>query len=470
MELTTLHIAFIIITFIILVALLLKKEIVIPCIVGILVIGFIYSLSIVNPDTKQHLSIGESLIKSVQTLNNSIVNSFIELLGIIVVIALVVSMSKAMISLGADEVMMHPIRKIIKNNKAAFWIIGFTMLIVSWLIWPSPAVALIGALLLPVAGEVGLPVIWAAVSMNIFGHGIGLSSDFVIQGAPSITAKAAGLDPNAVMRASIPLWITMSVVTAGVAFFMMLREMMANKATQSETKKELVLKEIKKPVLARWIAFIMPLCFIADIAVMIHYKINGGDATALVAGTALILTCVITILDKGLGQALETSTDHIKEGFKFAMKIFAPVIVIAAFFFLGSEGFAQKVLGPDATGLLNDIGLWLSAHVPLSKLTMILTTSSVGFITGLDGSGFSGLPLVGSIAQTFSSVGHVNVASLAALGQIITVWVGGGTIIPWGVIPVAAICGVEATELARKNLIPVLCGFAATIVVGLFLI
>lgn len=470
MELTMLHYSFIIITLIILVALILKKEIVIPCIAGILVMGFVYAITSFKPDTQEHYSIVESLIKSVQTLNNSIINSFIELLSIIVVIALVVSMSKAMIALGADEIMMSPVRKIIKNNKAAFWIIGFTMLIVSWLIWPSPAVALIGALLLPVAGEVGLPIIWAAVSMNIFGHGIGLSSDFVIQGAPSITAKAAGLDPSEVMRASIPLWITMSVVTAGVAFFMMVREMKANKDDKVESKRELVLKEIKKPVLARIIAVLMPLAFILDIAIMIKFDIKGGDATALVAGTALILTCMITIMDKGIGQALEIATDYIKEGFKFAMKIFAPVVVIAAFFFLGSEGFAKSVLGPDAPGLLNDIGLWLSTNVPLSKLTMVLTTSSVGFITGLDGSGFSGLPLVGSIAQTFASVGHINVAALAALGQIITVWVGGGTIIPWGVIPVAAICGVEATELARKNLIPVLCGFAATIVVGLFLI
>ena len=452
---TSLHIAYIIITIVILVALLFKKEIVIPCVAGTLIIGFIYS---------------GSIIKSVQILNNALINSCIELLSIIIVIALVVSMSKAMIDLGADEVMMRPVRKIIKNNKMAFWIIGFTMLIVSWLIWPSPAVALIGALLLPVAGEVGLPVIWAAVAMNIFGHGIGLSSDFVIQGAPSITGAAAGIDANAVMKASIPLWLTMSVVTASVAFFMMLREMKLNKGAEVSVKKALVIKEIQKPRLARIIAVLMPLSFIGDIFIMIQFKINGGDATALVAGTALILTCVITILDKGIGQALEKATDHIKEGFKFAMKIFAPVIVIAAFFFMGSEGFAQKVLGENATGLLNDIGLWISTHIPLSKLTMILAETSVGVITGLDGSGFSGLPLVGSIAQTFSSIGNIHIASLAALGQLVTVWVGGGTIIPWGVIPVAAICGIEATELARKNLIPVLCGFGATIIVAMFLV
>jgi len=453
--LTSLHFAFIIITFIILVALLFKKEIVVLCIAGILIIGYIYS---------------GSVIKSIQILNNAIINSTIELLGVIIVIALVVSMSKAMIDLGADEMMMHPVRKTIKNNKAAFWIIGFTMLIVSWLIWPSPAVALIGALLLPVAGEVGLPIIWAAVSMNIFGHGIALSSDFVIQGAPSITAAAAGVSTSALVKASIPLWLTMSVVTAGVAFFMMLREMKTKKETFVMTKSTIMLKEIKKPRLAKFVAIFMPLAFIADIYAMITFKINGGDASALVAGTALILTCVITIMDKGFGAALDTTTDHIKEGFKFAIKIFAPVIVIAAFFFIGSEGFAQKVLGPNATGLLNDIGLWLSVNVPLSKFTIILTQTAVGIITGLDGSGFSGLPLAGSIAQTFSAVGNVHTETLAALGQIVTVWVGGGTIIPWGVIPVAAICGIEAKDLARKNLIPVLCGFAATITVAMFLV
>lgn len=455
MVLTSLHMAYIIITVVILAALLFKKEIVIPCVAGILIIGFVYS---------------GSVVKSIQILNNALMNSCIELLSIIIVIALVVSMSKAMIALGADEVMMRPVRKIIKNNKMAFWVIGFTMLIVSWLIWPSPAVALIGALLLPVAGEVGLPVIWAAVAMNLFGHGMGLSSDFVIQGAPAITGAGAGVDVSEIISASIPLWLTMSVVTAGVAFFMMLKDLKVNNGGQAAAKKEMVIKEINRPVLAKVIAVLMPLSFVADIVLMIIFKINGGDATALVAGTALILTCIITILDKGLGQALEITTDHLKEGFKFAMKIFAPVIVIAAFFFLGSEGFAQKVLGENATGLLNDIGLWLSSQIPLSKLTIVLSETAVGVITGLDGSGFSGLPLVGSIAQTFSSVGDVHIPSLAALGQLVTVWVGGGTIIPWGVIPVAAICGIEASELARKNLIPVLCGLGATIVVAMFLI
>jgi hypothetical protein len=65
---------------------------------------------------------------------------------------------------------------------------------------------------------------------------------------------------------------------------------------------------------------------------------------------------------------------------------------------------------------------------------------------------------------------NVNKEVLAALGQITTIWVGGGTIIPWGIIPVAAICNVNPLELAKKNIVPVLIGFVATFLVALVLL
>ena len=58
--LTSLHIAYIIITVAVLAALLLKKEIVLPCAFGILVIGYLYQGSIVG---------------AVQTHNNAIIQS-----------------------------------------------------------------------------------------------------------------------------------------------------------------------------------------------------------------------------------------------------------------------------------------------------------------------------------------------------------------------------------------------------------
>lgn len=451
--LTSLHIAYIVITVAVLAALLLKKEIVLPCALGILIIGYLYK---------------GSLIGAVQTLNNAIIHSCIELLSIIVVIALVVAMSHAMIAVGADQMLMRPVGRIIRTRNTAFWAIGLAMLIVSWLIWPSPAVALIGALLLPVASRVGLPAIWAAVAMNLFGHGAGLSSDFFIQGAPDITATAAGVDTVTVMRASLPLWAVMCITTFAVAFFLMHRDLKQNPSLATVELHDFS-RTIERPRLAIAIAVLIPAALLFDVGLMVRFGITGGDATALVAGTALILMSVTTIADHGVRNALEIATDHLRDGFIFAIKIFAPVIVIAGFFFLGSESFAQTVLGPDARGLLSDIGLWLAEHVPLSRASIAILETAVGAITGLDGSGFSGLPLCGALAQTFAATGSVDVATLAALGQISTVWVGGGTIIPWGCVPVAAICGIKAADLAKKNLIPVVCGLAATTITAIIL-
>ena len=435
------HYIFIFMTILILVFLIFKKEIVILCVVGILLIGFAYTGNVVS---------------SVQILNNAIIASNGELFGIMLVIALVTALSKAMHTVGIDELMIRPVRKIIRKPSGAFWGIGLCMLIVSWLIWPSPAVVLIGALLLPVAGRVGLPAIWAAVAMNIFGHGMGLSSDFFIQGAPAITAASAELPVTSVISASVPLWLVMSITAAAVSFFMMKREMKKNLLkNEPEITADYAVSEMKRPVLSRILAVVVTATFAAIIIAMVTMDIQGGDATALVAGAALILTCIITIAGSGFRAALSDTVDYIKEGFVFSVRIFAPVLVIAAFFFLGSEDYAVRILGEGAPAILNDISYFISAHVP---------------VNGLDGSGFSGLPLVGSIVGTFSASTGFDTAVLAALGQITTVWVGGGTVIPWGVVPVAAICGISPAELARKNLIPVIAGIIAMGIAALVLV
>lgn len=213
-----------------------------------------------------------------------------------------------------------------------------------------------------------------------------------------------------------------------------------------------------------------PLAFLVDVVLMIIFDIVGGDATALVGGTAVVIMSIILVGKGDLMDSLEQITDQFKDGFIFAIKIFAPVIVIAGFFFMGSGEMAAKMLGEGSPNILNDLGLYMAGIIPMSKIPVAIMQTVIGIITGLDGSGFSGLPLVGSLAQTFSVATGANIASLAALGQIVTVWVGGGTVIPWGVIPVAAICGIKASDLARRNLIPVMAGIAATVVVSFFLI
>jgi hypothetical protein len=432
-----------------------RKDTVLPCILGLFIIGTMYS---------------KSIVKGVQAVFNALITSGNEFWGIILVISLVIAMSRALRDIGADELMMQPIKKFMINPTIAFFSLGFIMLFFSWFIWPSPAVALVGAIMLPAAIKAGLTPIWAAVSMNIFGHGIALSSDFFIQGAPAITSKAAGItDSMTLSKAALPLWLTMSVVTVITSFIMMKRD---NKLIVKSTPPvaETVPDKPKPGPGVYLVSVVTPLVFILDIFVMYQYKLKGGDATALVGGTAVLIMCFVAIVQHKGVDCLEKITDYIREGFMFGIKIFAPVIVIGAFFFLGSEEMAKKILGPEARGLLSDLGLYLADHIALSKFPVAMIQMVIGVITGLDGSGFSGLPLVGSLANTFSMAVDVNKEVLAALGQITTIWVGGGTIIPWGLIPVAAICNVNPLELAKKNLIPVMMGFGAMFIVALFLL
>lgn len=447
-----LHYIYIGMVFVIILTMAFKKDTVLPCIIGLFMIG---------------LASSGSLLTAVQIIFNAIIAAGKEFLGIIVIISLVIAMSKALSDIGADKLMMSPIKKLMISRNIAFWSLGLVMTTVSFIIWPSPAVALVGAIMLPAALKVGLPAVWAASAMNLFGHGIALSGDYFIQGAPDITAKAAGLESaSSVISASIPLWITMSTVTVVTAFFMMKRELKGSAAEIASTV-EITADSVTKPSAGTiFVAIVTPLAFLFDAYLMFKYKLRGGDATALVGGTAVIIMSLVTIIEHKLSDSFEKVTEYVREGFIFGIKIFAPVIVIGAFFFLGSEGIAKEILGPNATGLLSDIGIYLADKAPLSKFPVVVMQALIGGITGLDGSGFSGLPLVGSLAQTFSGAISISKEGLAALGQITAVWVGGGTIIPWGVIPVAAICGVKPEELVRKNIIPVSVGFIATVIVA----
>jgi hypothetical protein len=154
----------------------------------------------------------------------------------------------------------------------------------------------------------------------------------------------------------------------------------------------------------------------------------------------------------------------------FGVRIFAPVFLIASFFFMGSPGTAKAIFGEGAKGLLFDLGQALANTVPLSRIPVAIVQAVVGGITGLDGSGFSGLPLVGTLAQALGGATKLDIGTLSALGQYFAVAVGGGTIIPWAVIPAAAITGTDPVEIARRNLLPTLLGFVGVVVVAILML
>ncbi|OXS75941.1 hypothetical protein B1B04_02790 [Lysinibacillus sp. KCTC 33748] len=378
------------------------------------------------------------LTASISGVFNSFIYAITELLSIILIISIIVAMSRVMMISGINEVMIAPFTKIIKSPALAYWTIGLLMMFISWFFWPSPAVALLGAVLLPVALRAGLPALGVAMAMNLFGHGIALSSDFVIQGAPKLTADAAGIPVSEVMTASIPLVITMGVVTTVVAYILLRRDMKRGSVNLYATNDT---NEDVEPVIPenlltlgqkRFFAVLIPIAFILDVIAMSILKLQGGDATALIGGTSvfiLLLLCVVAHKKQGL----EKTTSYLIQGFQFGFKVFGPVIPIAAFFYLGDSGFTQIIgdhLPAASHGIVNDLGVGLAAVVPLTKEIAVVTLAVVGAITGLDGSGFSGISLAGSVGSLFGNAIDGGTATLTALGQITAIWVGGGTLPP----------------------------------------
>ncbi|UAY72854.1 hypothetical protein K8336_00980 [Bacillus paralicheniformis] len=49
-------------------------------------------------------------------------------------------------------------------------------------------------------------------------------------------------------------------------------------------------------------------------------------------------------------------------------------------------------------------------------------------------------------------------------------FIGIATLVPWALIPVAAICKVDPFDLARKNFIPVAAGLTVTTIAAIFLL
>lgn len=452
--LTPLHILYLVGVFSVLAVMVLRRDTPLICVLFLFLLG---ALGL------------HSFIGGIQTVFNAILYAAKEFMEVIGTIALVTALSKCMGELGSDRLLMEPMSKVMKTPSRTWWLLGITMFVFSLFLWPSPSVALVGAIMIPFAVRAGLSPLAAAMAMNLFGHGFALSYDVVIQGAPAISGAAAGISAADILSEAWPVFWVMGGVTVLSAFLLNRKSMGITVCSSDrrfnvpyfkQEKEEEETPVIPNPKAAKILAVAVVLAFLADIVCMLAFNLNGGDATSVVSGTAVLLMCLGAVL--GFGKhSPEKVTRYLTDGFLFAIRIFAPVIVIGAFFFLGGGGITTILGDGFGSGILNDWALWLASHTPLNPYIAAFFQLLIGGLTGLDGSGFSGLPLTGALAHTFGTATSASVPVLAALGQIGAIFVGGGTIVPWGLIPVAAICNVNPIELARKNLIPVLIGFTA---------
>jgi hypothetical protein len=445
-----------------------------------------------------------------------------ELFNIFLVIALITALLNALKALRSDILMVQPFRAVMSNGHSAFFILAAVTYVISLFFWPTPAVPLVSAVLLPAAIAAGLSPLAGAMAIAIAGQGMALSSDYVIGVAPGISAKAAGTAVSAAVVADRAL--ILSLIVGGVALalaYLAIREKIRpasealleqwqlqsgnGDAKRLETTGTFDKAEIARgtsyeeplaiddklrhhvPLVdnrrAGWsklFAILTPLGFAAVIAVMVLPKLGlrglpelrGGDAAALVGGMGTALMLLATLAAEGARKSLDVCADHITEGFVFAFKAMGSVLPIAGFFFLGAGGqLASGILNvPAAPPLLFDLIQSAQGFIPHNHFLVAFGVLLVGMITGIDGSGFAGLPLTGSLSGALGPAVGLDVTTLCAVGQMGAVWTGGGTLIAWSsLIAVAGFARVNVLDAVRALLLPVLAGlFVATICAVLF--
>ena len=446
-----------------------------------------------------------------------------ELFNIFLVIALITSLLNALKSLRSDVLMVQPFRTVMTNGHTAFFVLSAVTYVISLFFWPTPAVPLVSAVLLPAAIIAGLPPLAGAMAIAIAGQGMALSSDYVIGVAPGISAKAAGAAINAAAVADRAL--ALSLITGGVALalaYFSIRKLirpgsealLVRWQSQSSTgelerleaagtfdKAEIARGTGAEPLAldagiraelpigkrraywSKFFAILTPLGFAAVIAVMILPKmgaglglpeLKGGDAAALVGGMGAALMILATLAAEGARRSLDVCADHITDGFVFAFKAMGSVLPIAGFFFMGAGGeLAAGVLNVpvgEAPPLLFNLIQSAEAWIPHNHILVAFGVLLVGMVTGVDGSGFAGLPLTGSLSGALGPTVGLDVTTLCAVGQMGAVWTGGGTLIAWSsLIAVAGFARVSVLDTVRALLVPVLTGlFVSTICAVLF--
>ncbi|WP_395105082.1 hypothetical protein [Actinomadura sp. SCN-SB] len=478
-----------------------------------------------------------SPVRGLQAVFNASLVAATELFNIFLIIALVTALLGALRGIGADRRMIAPFRRVMRNGHSSFWVIAGITYVISLFFWPTPAVPLIGAVLLPAAIAAGLPPISAGVAIAIAGQGMALSSDYVLQVAPGLSAKAAGVGTPEVADRAMVLSVITGVVALVLGYLMTRGEMrtpdvalLARWEAGADTTlerprrrllsprrvaaatKEVIEKDASKApagdamtqaaldggsgsgsgpdgpaagapdeshvLKSKVYAIVVPVVLAGLLGYMLLGKftglvpeVTGSDAAALVGGTAVLLL-VAAALSRDRMHALESCGEHVVDGLVFAMKAMGVVIPIAGFFFLGNADFAGRImaLGEDAKapGFLFDLTAKIEGAIPNNGVIVGLALLLVGIITGLDGSGFSGLPLTGSLAGTLGPASGMDPALLAAIGQMGCIWAGGGVLIAWSsLLAVAGFARVPAVELVRRSFVPVMAGLLVSTLVGI---
>jgi hypothetical protein len=355
-------------------------------------------------------------------------------------------------------------------------------------------------ILLPAAIAAGLPPLGGALCIGVAGLGTALSSDYVIRVGPGISSKAAGVPLMAVADKGLVLSLIVGSVAFILCYLSIRKHIQAPSAAHldlweksdpsalgphpvAQPKSPLLAKRLAlSPQMEKWsrlIAIVTPVAFLAIIIDMILPKFwpgfeapQGGAAAAIVGGVAGLLMLAVCLISDGRG-AFRSVAGHFTDGLVFAFRAMAQVLPIAGFFFIGVASLAGPILSVEAghkvPGFLFELVRAADHLIPRNRYFVTFGVMFSGMITGIDGSGFAGLPLTGALAGALGRAVNLDVSTLAAVGQMGSVWTG-KTLTAWSAFAaVAAFARVSIFECVRKVFLPVLCGLIVATIVAIII-
>src|SRR5690625_496525 len=323
-----------------------RKGVVLPSLLGTFIIGCVLK---------------RNLIAGFIAVFNANLVAAQELFSIFLIITFMIALLNSLRDLNADQKMIQPISKMMVNGHVSFFVLAVVTYIISLFFWPTPAVPLICALLVPAAIRSGLPAIMAAVAIAIAGQGMALSSDYIVQVAPSLSATSAGIDVGPVADKAFVLSIISGGIAIGLAYLFHRKSIRTkdSEINEEELKRLQTMDESENKAYTKHLnswskifSVAVPLVLLLVVIYMMSTKLfsgrmgglEGGDGAAFVGGVAVILLLFSTVAF-GKQHALDYISNHITNGFVFAFKAMGPVIPIAGFFFLGSADFSGSILG-----------------------------------------------------------------------------------------------------------------------------
>lgn len=449
----------------ILVLMVMRKNIVFPAIAATFLTVLVYTWS---------------LPAALAGIFNAIYAAGVGLFTIFVVVAVVRGLFASLEDIGADKAMAAPFLRFMKHGWGAFWVLAVAMWLFSLMFWPTPALAIVGAVLVPVALKAGVPPVTAAAVIGIGGAGMA-SSDYILRAGPGISAAASGAPVELIADRAFVISLISGLIALSILFVGFLRSNRLKVAGgldvelgtassfgggaggsgaggATDTK---VATGVAVTTRSKAMAIIVGVVFLLLVTYMFLPRFTDfvpdsrGLGTGLVASIALILIVPATLAG-GREQWLERSATYLGDGLVFSFKAMGTVIPIAGFFFLGISEYSSQITGvEDSPGfLIETVGL-VAAGIPAGGPLSSIVVALVGLVAGLDGSGFANLPLTGSLAQGLAAGSVDTAATLAAVGQVSTLWSGGGALVPWSsLVAVASIVGVNVLDVARKTLVP----------------